>query len=86
MCRLGRPSEDVSVEAIVELRQMNYKWSKIAEMLNISRSTLYCRINEAGLALTTAVSEQELDRVLCEIKQSHPNDGEVLVQGHLLQR
>ena len=88
-CRLGRPPKDVSLDTILELRQMNYKWTKIAEMLNISRSTLYCRLCEGGVAHSlrgTMISDQDLDELLCEIKQSHPNDGEVLMQGHLLQR
>ena len=31
-----------------------------------------------------AVSPTELDQVLQDIKRDHPNDGEVLLQGHLL--
>ena len=52
----------------------------------ISRSTLYRRLEEEGLprSLTfTHISDQDLDRVLEDIKHSHPNDGERLIIGHL---
>ena len=69
--------KDVSLDTIVELRQMNHKWTKIAEMLDISRSTLYRRLDEGGVAHSlrgTMISEGDLDELLCEIKRSHPND------------
>ena len=32
----------------------------------------------------TLMSEENLDELIQSIKQNHPNDGEVLMQGHLL--
>ncbi len=50
-------------------------------------STLYRRLDEAGISpesCTTLLSDQQLDVILQRIKQNHPNDGEVLLQGHLI--
>ena len=70
----------------MELRKLHFKWIKIAEILEISRSTLYRRLDQAGISPDdyTPLLEQELDEIICSIKRNHPNDGEVLLQGHLL--
>ena len=85
---VGRPRIDVSIEDILELRKLNYKWTKIASMLNISRATLYRRLEDAGISphAQTPLSEQQLDDIIQSIKRDHPNDGEVLMQGHLLRQ
>ena len=81
---LGRPRLDTDVDEILELRQLHFSWTKIASIIGISRSTLYRRLEDAGISLTdTPVSEEELDSKIRSIKINHPNDGEVLVQGHL---
>lgn len=83
----GRPRDTTTVEEILELRQLNFKWTKIAEMLNISRSTLYRRLREAGIEVRDKlVTDQQLDATIQHIKQNHPNDGEVLIQGHLVRQ
>ena len=71
---------------ILELRQLHFSWTKIATITGISRSTLYRRLEEAGISHGdyTPMSDQELDSKICSIKTDHPNDGEVLVQDHLL--
>ena len=82
----GRPRLKVNVDEILQLRAMNFKWNKIASILGISRATLYRRLDEAGITPTdySELSDQELDDVVMSIKTDHPNDGEVLMQGHLL--
>ena len=79
---------DVDINDILELRALHYKWTKIATILGLSRTTLYRRLEEAGVSLDdyTQVSDEQLDEVICSIKQDHPNDGEVLLQGHLLRQ
>ena len=65
---------------------MRFTWTKIAEIVGISRSTLYRRLEEEGVDLTSTysdISNSELDRMVESIKQTHPNDGERLVIGHL---
>ena len=59
----GRPRLDVSREDILSLRQLNYSWTKIARMLDISCSTLYRRLHGYGIDTETFtdISEPELD-------------------------
>ena len=76
----------MDLNSITHLRSLNYTWTKIATMLGISRSTLYRRLREAGIPTNdhTQLSDRQLDDVLREIKADHRNDGEVLMQGHLV--
>ena len=41
-------------------------------------------MGEAGFNNSSSVTEQQLDEIVQSIKRDHPNDGEVLIQGHLL--
>ena len=68
------------------LRSLNYTWSKIATMLEISRSTLYRKLQEAGVPTNDHIplSDHQLDDIIRGIKANHPNDEEVLMHGHLL--
>lgn len=77
---------DVSKEYILSLRQLNYSWTKIARMLDISRCTLYCRLQEYGISADsfTNITESELDELLKSIKTEYPTIGEVMLQGQLL--
>ncbi len=81
----GRPRADVTAEDILEWRKLKFTWSKIAQLLDISRSTLYRRLQDSGISCDkyTAISNIQLDALMKAIKQDHPNDGERLVQGHL---
>lgn len=78
----------VDVNDIISLRSLNYSWTKISELLDISRSTLYRRLNDAGISTDdrTDISSSELDKTVSDIKQDFPNDGEVLLKSHLLQK
>ena len=82
----GRPRLDVCIEDILSLRSFNYSWTKVARMLNISRHTLYRRLQEYGIDTDgfTDISDSELDQLLTDVKTEHPNIGEVMLQGHLL--
>ena len=74
------------IEEIELLRNLRFSWTHIAKLLDISRSTLYRRLEEEGISLNTAfsnISDGDLDRVIREIKATHPNDGERLIIGHL---
>ena len=55
--------------------------------MNVSRQTLYRRLEEFNIPKNdyTSISYNELDEVVTSIKAKFPNDGEVMVQGHLLQ-
>ena len=83
---VGRPKKEVEAQWIMELRALNYTWTKIASMLDVSRATLYRRLKDAGIASNdrSHLSDAELDGLISSLKQDHPNDGEVLMQGHLV--
>lgn len=90
ICRItfsyrGRPRTNVVIDDIIALRALNYKWTKIALMLNISRATLYRKLEEAGISPcdNPQLSDSDLDDIVVAIKRDHPNDGEVMMQGHL---
>jgi len=82
----GRPKLDVTKEEILHLKHLNYSWTKIADILDVSRQTLYRRLQEFGIDSSkfTAISEPDLDTTLSDIKASHSSCGEVMIQGHLL--
>jgi len=67
----------------IALKALNCGWTKIALILGISRSTLYCQLNEEGISSDsyTELTSAELDEIVIDIKRDHPNDGEVLVNG-----
>ncbi|XP_064387315.1 uncharacterized protein LOC135335697 [Halichondria panicea] len=81
---VGRPRCELDVEDIEFLRTLMFSYTKIADILGVSRSTLYQKMEE-GVSFDrySPVSDQVLDNIVAEIKQSHPNDGEVLLTGHL---
>ena len=81
----GRPKKDVTVDDIISLRRLNYSWKKISDLLQISRSTLYRRMEEGGVSVDdyTLLSDTSLDKIIKDIKIEHPKDGERLMQGHL---
>ena len=83
--QVGRPRLPVDVDDILRVRELHYTWTKIAHLLDISRATLYQRLSEVGISPTdfTPLSEEQLDGIVSTIKQHHPNDGEVLMCGHL---
>ena len=82
----GRPILDIQMDDIKALRRLNYKWKKIAEILGVSRATLYRRLKECGVSNYTHLTNEQLDEIIRGIKQNHPNDGEILIQGHLRSR
>ena len=83
---VGRPRLLISLEDVEFLRGLNFKWTKISDILGVSRSTLYRRLDEAGVSQQcryTNITDEQLDRVMLHIKENHPNDGEKIMIGHL---
>ena len=60
---------------IIVVPILNYKWMKISDILQISRTTLYKRLEKAGVSTDdhTVLTDQQLDDIICLIKQDHPN-------------
>ena len=69
----------IELNVVLELRKLNYKWTKIASLLGVSRATLYQWLGEAGFTSSSSITEQQLDKTIQSSKQDHPNDGEVLI-------
>ena len=77
---------DVDIEDIEFLRNLKFKWGAIADILGVSCSTIYRRLQELGISRSITfsdISDGELDQLLRDIKHQHPNDGERLMAGHL---
>ena len=80
---LGRPRKCVSIEDILELRTLNYNWTKIARH---TQSYIVQKVRRSWYFCNTPLSDVQLDEIVSSIKQDHPNDGEVLIKGHLISR
>ena len=70
------------------LRLLQFSWTKISQMLGISRSTLYRRLQIYGIHSNpfTQISKSDLVEIFREIKKEHSTCGEVMLQGHLLRK
>ena len=59
----------------------------VAKRFGVSRQTLYNKDNassQINLQKFTRMSTADLDQKVKEIKSNQPNDGEVMLNGHLL--
>ncbi len=82
----GRPAIDVHMEEVEYLRSLRFSWTKIAEIVGISRRTLYRRLGEWDLPIEinyAILSDSELDRLVADIKRMNPNYGEILLMAQL---
>lgn len=85
----GRPRIAVDIEEVEFLRSLRFRWNQVASILGVSRSTLYRRMREEGIREDlqfSDISDEDLDAIVTEIKAEHPNDGEVLLAGHMAVR
>ena len=82
---VGRPKADVNLDDVEFLQSLNLSVTKIGTILGISRSTIYCRMTEEGRVMGTysMISDASIDSIVRRIKEDHPNDGEVMIAGHL---
>ena len=67
---------------------MDFSKTKVAEILGISRKTLYNKtVGQSGVTPKyTDTDDTQLDSAISTIKENHPNDGEVMITGHLLHK
>ena len=82
---VGRPREEVDLDQVEFLCSLNLTLVKIAAILGVSRYTIYRRLHEEGRFYDryTDISDQDLDRTIAMLKVEHPQDGEVMMIGHL---
>lgn len=76
----GRKKIGITREQIKHLRSLNFSWKKIAQLLNISLSTLKRRKNELFLLSDrpnefSDITEERLDRIYQELCSVIPNMG-----------
>ena len=83
----GRPRFDVRPEQIEYLRSMSFTYTQIADLLGVSRMTVYRRCSEFGVAdlrsRENRMSDTDVNRIVREIRLEHPSLGETLVMGRL---
>ena len=86
--KVGRPCIQLNKEDILELRQLNFSWKKIASILGVSRQTLYRRLEEFDISTDkfSDMSQIDLDELVRDIKKEHPHCGEVMLQGLLIHK
>jgi hypothetical protein len=85
----GRPKFHVPKEQIEGLRKIGFSWTKIAQLIGISRATLYRRREELEIGYEHGyndISDSELDGVVQGIVEQSPNCGQVMMRGALLGR
>ena len=85
----GRPRFRVTKAQIESLREISFSWTKIAELIGVSRVTLYRRRQELEIGEQHNYSELtdvQLDAVIQSIVQNSPNSGQVMMRGALLGR
>ena len=64
---------------------MRYTWNDVAEVLMISRTTLWRRLREMNFPLSSYsdISDSELDAVVSLLVERFPQNGIVMMWGHL---
>ena len=80
----GRPRLEITRDQLQYLASLSFSWTRIANMLGVSRMTIYRRRQEFEMlneAVRTA-SDDELRRELNEMRRSHPDYGESMSFGH----
>ena len=84
----GRPLLDISEVDVKYLLSMGFSKCKVADFLG--HKTLYNTIaafsNPDDFKKYSDMSEAQLDAIVRSIKEEHPNDGEIMVTGHLLKQ
>ena len=85
MGKRGRPSIQINFDYVELLHEAGYTFTDIACALQISRSTLWRRLQEEGISMNryTDISDQDLDSIIRTYQESNPNCGQTLLCGFL---
>ncbi|MEQ2222924.1 hypothetical protein ILYODFUR_031565 [Ilyodon furcidens] len=82
----GRPTINIPFESIEIYLLNGFKVQKIAELFGVGHQTIRRRMQSNGLRMSdmySAMSDQEMDAVIAEIHQSHPNTGYRMMKSFL---
>lgn len=84
----GRPPVNINEDDIKYLLSIGFNKTNIAALLGISRKTLYNKIScfqdPSTFSKYSSITDAQLDAEVQKVKLDHPNDGEIMVAGHLL--
>lgn len=92
---VGRPCYDIPEDSLEYFIENNFKVSDIAQFFHVSISTIKRRLREYGLSISqtySAMSDEELESLVCDIKGDFPDAGYQTVvaclmsKGHRVQR
>jgi len=82
-----RPSYDIDVYELCDLRWKGASWKEIAQQLGVHPNTARNHMERAGFPtqrLYSPLDDDELDQRVASIVLQHPYAGAVIVTGHLL--
>ena len=84
----GRPRITVNIDTVELLRSCGYTWIQVAGALQVSRTTLWRRLRDAGYQMKkyTEICDDELDSIIAQIQRENPNCGQQLMYGYLRNR
>ena len=84
----GRPRIEIGQEQLEYLVESRFRIKDIAALFNCSTRTVERRMRELHISLTsyTAISDGELDNIICAITSAYPQCGEKSVSGRLRSR
>uniref|UniRef100_A0A8B9H5Z3 Integrase core domain-containing protein n=1 Tax=Astyanax mexicanus TaxID=7994 RepID=A0A8B9H5Z3_ASTMX len=83
--QMGRPKLDIERESLEELLETDLPVPCLAKMRGVSMSTLFRRMREFGLSARrySNMSDEELDRMVQDVKNEMPMAGYRMVKGRL---
>ena len=83
-----RPKMQPNLHKMEFLRGCGYTWNQVADALQVSRTTLWRRIEEASFEIKKYIDvcDDELDSIVSQIQKENPSCGHQLINGHLRAR
>ena len=77
----GRPRFDISRQQLEYLSSMNFSWTQIADLLGVSRMTIYRRRHEFGLLSDpyTTIDDGQLRSTIRDLRTQFPEIGESIM-------